>query len=133
LCDWPEHVHEYLNRAAAGVVWPLGEEWDEQRSEQALFGERQLVKRLPEQVLPDFPALHSQLQQHRHLTLQPAWEEYRQIQPEGYGYSRFCELYRKTARSSRKPPGTDGSSSSTLESRRAQGSKRYGLVLELGW
>jgi hypothetical protein len=30
-----------------------------------LFGERQVVKRLPEQVLPDFPALHSQLQQHR--------------------------------------------------------------------
>ena len=30
-------VHEYLNRAAAaGVVWPLGEEWDEQRVEQAL-------------------------------------------------------------------------------------------------
>src|SRR3989475_3055212 len=89
-------VHEYLNRAAAaGVVWPLGEEWDEQRVEQALFGERQVVKRLPEQVLPDFPALHSQLQQHRHLTLQLAWEEYRQIHPEGYGYSRFCELYQR--------------------------------------
>jgi len=59
-------VHEYLNRAAAaGVVWPLGEEWDEQRVEQALFGERQVVKRLSEQVLPDFPALHSQLQQRR--------------------------------------------------------------------
>jgi len=22
-----------------------------------------------------------------------AWEEYRQVHPEGYGYSRFCELY----------------------------------------
>jgi transposase len=87
-------VHEYLNRAAmAGVVWPLGEEWDEQRVEQALFGDRQVVKRGPEQALPDFPALHSQLQQHRYLTLQLAWEEYRQIHPEGYGYSRFCELY----------------------------------------
>jgi len=92
-------VHDYLNRAAAaGVVWPLGEEWDEQRVEQALFGERQVVKRLPEQVLPDFSALHSQLQQHRHLTLQLAWEEYRQIHPEGYGYSRFCELYQRWRR-----------------------------------
>src|SRR5258708_6783259 len=92
-------VHEYLNRAAAaGVVWPLGEEWDEQRGEEALFGEGQVVKRLPEQVLPDFPALHSQLQQHRHLTLQLAWEEYRQIHPEGYGYSRFCELYQRWRR-----------------------------------
>jgi transposase len=89
-------VHDYLNRAAAaGMVWPLGEEWDEQCIEQALFGERQVVKRLPEQVLPDFPALHSQLQQHPHLTLQLAWEEYRQVHPEGYGYSRFCELYQR--------------------------------------
>src|SRR5258708_11085509 len=92
-------VHEYLNRAAAaGVVWPLGEGWDEQRVEQALFGERTVVKRLPEQVLPDFPALSSQLQQHRHLKLQLAWEEYRQIHPEGYGYSRFCELYQRWRR-----------------------------------
>jgi transposase len=92
-------VHEYLSRAAmVGVVWPLGEEWDEQRVEQALFGARQVVKRLPEQGLPDFPALHSQLQQHRFLTLQLAWEEYRQIHPEGYGYSRFCELYQRWRR-----------------------------------
>ena len=63
-------VHDYLKRAAAaGLVWPLGEEWDEQRVEQVLFGERQVVKRLSEQVLPDFPALHSQLQQHRHALL----------------------------------------------------------------
>src|ERR1700747_301355 len=89
-------VHDYLNRAAtAGMVWPLGEEWDEQRVEQALFGGPQVIKRLPGQVLPDFPALHAQLQQHRHLTLQLAWEEYRQVHPEGYGYSRFCALYQR--------------------------------------
>jgi transcriptional regulator with XRE-family HTH domain len=57
-------VHEYLNRAAAaGVVWPLGEEWNEQRVEQALFGERRVVKQLPEQVLPDFPAKGKTLEQ----------------------------------------------------------------------
>ena len=51
-------VHDYLKRAAAaGLVWPLGEEWDEQRVEQALFGERQVVKRLPEQVLQSDPIL----------------------------------------------------------------------------
>jgi DNA replication protein DnaC len=32
-------VHEYLQRAeAAGVTWPLGEDWDEERLEAALFG-----------------------------------------------------------------------------------------------
>ena len=49
-------VHDYLNRAAAaGVLWPLGEEWDEQRVEQALFGERQVVKRLPDKSFRIFP------------------------------------------------------------------------------
>ncbi len=92
-------VHNYLKRAAAaGIAWPTPEGWDEQRVEQALFGEQQVVKRLPEQVLPDFPNLHSQLQQHRHLTLQLAWEEYRQVHPEGYGYSRFCGLYQRWRR-----------------------------------
>jgi len=32
-------VHEYLQRAeAAGVTLPLGEDWDEERLEAALFG-----------------------------------------------------------------------------------------------
>ena len=32
-------VHEYLQRAeAAGVTWPLGEDWDEDGLEAALFG-----------------------------------------------------------------------------------------------
>ena len=32
-------VHEYLQRAeGAGVTWPLGEDWDEDRLETALFG-----------------------------------------------------------------------------------------------
>jgi hypothetical protein len=47
LSRWLPWTHDYLNRAAAaGMVWPLGEEWDEQRVELALFGERQVVKRL---------------------------------------------------------------------------------------
>ena len=77
--------------AAAGIAWPLKEEWDQQRLDETLFGGRQLPLRRPEHVLPDFSSLHEQLQQH--LTLQLAWEEYRQVYPEGYSYSRFCELY----------------------------------------
>jgi hypothetical protein len=30
-----------------------------------------------------------QLQTHKHLTLQLIWEEYRQSQPDAYGYSRY--------------------------------------------
>jgi transposase len=33
-----------------------------------------------------------------HLTQQLRWEEYRQANPDGYRYSRFCELYERWRR-----------------------------------
>ena len=88
-------VHNYLKKAAAaGFGWPLPEGWDEKRIEEALFGNRRPIERRP-RALPDFPALREQFQRHPHLTLQLAWEQYRQAHPEGYGYSRFCELYQR--------------------------------------
>ena len=89
-------VHDYLQRAeAAGIRWPLPEGWDEERLETALFGPPKARGTDPEKAVPDFAALHEQKQRHRHLTLQLLWEEYRQAHPEGYGYSRFCELYQR--------------------------------------
>ncbi len=91
-------VHEYLQRAeAAGVTWPLGEDWDEDRLETALFGgpPRARPAVLP---LPDFADLHQQRQRHPHVTQQLLWEEYRQANPDGYRYSRFCELYQRWRR-----------------------------------
>ncbi len=34
------------------------------------------------------------LQTHKHLTLQLLWQEYRQQEPDGYRYRRYCGLYR---------------------------------------
>jgi transposase len=86
-------VYRYLERAAAaGLSWPLPEGWDDRRLEELLFSEpgrpRQQLR-----PLPDFEQIHRQLQTCKHLTLQLVWEEYRESQPDGYGYSRFCELY----------------------------------------
>ena len=39
--------------------------------------------------------IHEDLQTHKDLTLQLVWQEGRESNPEGYGYSRFCELYRR--------------------------------------
>ena len=92
-------VYEYLKRAeAAGLSWPLPEGWDDNRLEDALFGTRPQRTTQPERPLPDFVAIREQLQRHRHLTLQLLWEEYRQAHPDGYGYSRFCELYQRWRR-----------------------------------
>lgn len=88
-------VHRYLERfAAAAVNWPLPAECDEARLENLLFATRRgRPAGREDRPAPDFLALHNQLQKHKHLTLQLLWEEYRAQEPEGYGYSRFCELY----------------------------------------
>ena len=48
--------------------------------------------------MPDFADFHQQRQRHPHLTQQLLWEEYRQANPDGYRYSRFCELYQRWRR-----------------------------------
>ena len=68
-------VHDYLRRAEiAGLRWPLTEEWDDGRIEVELFGRaaQPATPPLP-RPLPDFAAIHDQLRQHRHLTLQLLW------------------------------------------------------------
>lgn len=88
-------VHEYLARMkAAGLRWPLDEEWDEERLERTLFPPGQAPSKLPARVQPDFSHIRQQLAQHRDLTLELLWEEFRQQHPDGYSYSRFCKLYR---------------------------------------
>jgi transposase len=91
-------VCKYLQRAeAAGVKWPLPEGWDEAQLEAALFPKpakaNQPVKE--KHPLPDFAAMQEQMQQHRHLTLQLLWEEYKQANPDGYRYSRFCYHFQR--------------------------------------
>jgi transposase len=45
------------------------------------------------QVEPDWAAIHRELKR-KHVTLQILWDEYIERQPDGYRYSRLCELYR---------------------------------------
>ena len=42
---------------------------------------------------PDWTHVHHELRRPG-VTLTLLWEEYRQREPDGYGYSRWCELYR---------------------------------------
>lgn len=45
----------------------------------------------------DFDHVHRELQR-KHVTLQLLWIEYREREPNGYGYSQFTHLYREWAR-----------------------------------
>src|SRR5947209_15425425 len=91
-------VHKYLKRAAAaGLTWPLPEDWDEARVDAVVFTRREanFAEPNPKRIAPDFAAIHHQLRSEKYVTLQLLWEEYRQAHPDGYGYSRFCELYQR--------------------------------------
>jgi transposase len=89
-------VHEYVSAAqAAGVTWPLPENWDDSQIEQALFPQRPAPAVWRKHPEPDWAKVHQELQTHKDLTLQLVWQEGRESHPEGYGYSRFCDLYRR--------------------------------------
>jgi transposase len=89
-------VHEYLARMkTAGLQWPLGEDWDEARLERTLFPPGQAPSKIPARPQPDFNRIREEKQQHRELTVELLWEEYREQHPDGYCYSRFCKLYRR--------------------------------------
>jgi transposase len=91
-------VGDYLKRAeSVGLNWPLPEELTEEQLVQKLLGGvTQAGASPPARALPDWKQIHQELRR-KAVTLQLLWNEYHQIHPEGYAYSRFCELYRDWA------------------------------------
>lgn len=87
-------VQDAIKRAAAaGLSWPLPPELTDAALEEKLFARAgaSMGKRLrPE---PDWAALARELKRPG-VSLQILWEEYRADHPAGYGYSRFCDLFR---------------------------------------
>ena len=76
---------------AAGLTWPLPPELDDAALERLVYPPPPHSRvRRPE---PDWPAIHRELKRPRVMLLL-VWEEYRAAHPDGYGYSRFCQLYR---------------------------------------
>ena len=92
-------VSKYLNRTRrAGLTWPLPAELDDDvRLENRLYPP---ASDLPsdERPHPDWSLVHRELRR-PNVTLMLLWQEYRAEHPDGYGYSRFCELYGEWRRS----------------------------------
>ena len=79
--------------AAAGLRWPLPAPLTDRVLEAMLYaghGSQQGARRKAE---PDWTYVHHELRRPG-VTLMLLWEEYRQREPDGYRYSRWCELYR---------------------------------------
>jgi len=85
---------EYLQRIErAALSWPLASDMTDAVLEALLFHPIGGVSRLVE-TQPDWPAIHRELKRPG-VTLSLLWEEYRAVHPDGYGYSRFCDLHRR--------------------------------------
>ncbi len=89
-------VNSYVGRARrAKLGWPLPDELDDERLEALLFPPMPdlPVDRRP---VPDWAEVHREMRR-PDVTLALLWEEHRAANPEGFGYSWFCDLYRKWA------------------------------------
>jgi hypothetical protein len=85
-------IGEYIRRAAViGITWPVPEELDDAALERKLFAPAG-YNPPRSKPLPEWGHIHAELRR-RGVTLALLWEEYRGHHPDGYGYSRFCDLY----------------------------------------
>ena len=87
-------IQDNLKRAAAaGLAWPLADDVTDEALETRLFGRAGVTQGQRRRVEPDWSALARELKRPG-VTMSILWEEYREVHPEGYGYSRFCDLLR---------------------------------------
>ena len=78
---------------AAGLGWPLPEDLTESALEAMLFPPHPPPGVYP-RPLPDWKHIHAELRRDG-VTLQLLWLEYKEAHPDGFQYSRFCDLFRQ--------------------------------------
>ena len=83
---------EYVRRAeVAGIGWPVPEDIDDAELDRRLLpviGEGERTR-----PAIDWPAIEIELKR-RGVTLALLWQEYLAEHPNGYSYTRFCELHK---------------------------------------
>jgi transposase len=85
-------VIDCLHRARrAGLSWPLPDGLDDVVLELRLYPPPAVKDE--QRPLPNWAEIHRELKRPG-VTLQLLCQEYREEHPDGYGYSRFCDLYR---------------------------------------
>jgi len=107
-------VIDYDYRAkSAGVGWPLPEGLSEPDLERLLFPESKVKSE--GRPVSDWNRIRAELNAKKSVTLALLWQEYKKAEPDGYGYSRWVELYRLW----------EGSHSYTMVQRHRPGEKLY--------
>ena len=90
----PSTVRETIRRfAASDVEWPLPAALSDAVLESRLYGAAGSKQGHRRREEPAWAAINRELKR-KHVTLQVLWDEYIEAHPDGYRYSRFCDLYR---------------------------------------
>jgi len=76
----------------AGLSWPLPENLSDEAIERLVYPPTPVTAK-DRRPQPEWAEVHRELRRPG-VTLQLTWEEYREAHPDGYGYSRYCDLYR---------------------------------------
>ena len=76
----------------SGLIWPLPLDLTDAALEERLYGPAGSKQGLRRRIEPDWAVLNRELKR-KHVTLQILWDEYIEAYPDGYRYSRFCDLY----------------------------------------
>jgi hypothetical protein len=85
----PSTVREYLGRAAAaGIDWPLAADVTDESLVARLFVNAGVRAGARFHAEPDWPSLVRELKRPG-VNLLVLWDEYREVHPEGYAYSRY--------------------------------------------
>ena len=91
-------VQDNLERAKkAGLAWPLAPDLTDDVLEQRLFSKAGYIPGVRRRAEPDWATLAREMKRPG-VNLQVLWEEYRDVHRDGYGYSRFCDLFREFER-----------------------------------
>ena len=94
-------VGEYVKRAErAGLDWSQAENMTETELKDRLFPVKKSDPEASPQ--PDWQQIEVELQS-RGVTRMLLWQEYITAHPDGYGYSQFCEHYRRWGKTQEKP------------------------------
>ena len=87
-------VTDTIRRATtAKLSWPLPVPLTDDALEDLLYPPRDRSPSVS-RPHPDWKYLNNELITHKNMTLMLLWQEYKALDPHGYQYSQFCELFR---------------------------------------
>ena len=83
-----------------GIVWPLPEDMDENALDEKMYGDN-TSRKTNKNLEPDAAQLVREMTKAKHVTMKLLHEEYKFQNPEGIGYTQFCQRIRSHQKNKR--------------------------------